>query len=155
MKKAFTLVELLIVIVIIGILATIAIPQYQKMVDKSKLIQVLIKMDVLRKAEKVYYAEYSGWLDIDPSYGDPKFDQKMSILLLEPSDFRQDKYFTYQWGTVIFTTSDGKTHASGSAIANTLELSGPNSYAYFLFDDDSSVWKCGSRDGQIYWERIR
>ena len=95
MRKAFTLIELLIVIIIIGILTTMAVPQYQKMVEKSKISQAFIKMDVLRKAERVYYMQYDRWLDIDGVSQDPKYDMKMSALSLDPSDFRQDKYFTY------------------------------------------------------------
>ena len=51
----FTLIELLVVVLIIGILSAIALPQYQKAVMKSKMVQGFVTLRAIDTAQEEYF----------------------------------------------------------------------------------------------------
>ena len=72
--RAFTLIEVLVVVLIIGILAAIAIPKYLIATEKSRYMQLIVQMRAIKEAQELYYlanGEYTtnlGALDIKLPY---------------------------------------------------------------------------------------
>ncbi len=60
-QKGFSLVELMVVVAIIGVLASLAVPQVNKYIAKARQSEAKTMLSSIYTSEKAFYAEYSAY----------------------------------------------------------------------------------------------
>ncbi len=60
-RKAFTLLELIVVIVIVTVLASLAIAQYKKAVERGRATEAYTNLSKLRKLALAFYYQHRRW----------------------------------------------------------------------------------------------
>lgn len=98
-RKAFTMVELVIVVAIIGILALMILPQFNQVTDNAKLNIFQGNCHVVSYAIIVYQSEHDGNLPPDESALDPYLSGGWISLNGNPQGA------VYQWSGTTFTAS--------------------------------------------------
>ena len=139
-RKGFTLVELAVVIVIIGVLAAFGVPRFIKSVERSKAAESFSYLSAVRDAQERYIAREGVYADnvskLDITQSAPKYfglsaititgtgaagDAGWSMTLTRNAD--SSSYGAY---TVVFT-QDGFDSTTSNILADISPMGTPNS----------------------------
>jgi len=166
-NKGFTLVELLIVVIIIGILATIAVPQYSKMTERAKMANGLNTLGSIKRAQNLYYLENNEYLQWggDGSFGTQVDPGPLGIELdnlgtLGSSRVHYgDKYFFYGASSAGWPSSNLPPNCTTNSIAFRYEYEsgGPARTVVYVLSIDhetGELYRLYTPIGSNTWERI-
>ncbi len=112
-NTGFTLTEILVVVIIIGILATLALPMLVKTLEKAKVGEAMSNLNLIRTGQKIYFLEWG------------KFSPTIDDLNIENPNDATSRYFYYDQDNMQDLTVDFKARATRGG---TGAISAPDPY---------------------------
>ena len=105
--KGFTLIEMLVVILIIGVLAAVALPQYNKAVEKANATQALSLLRPISNSAQIFYMVNGSYAtdfnQLDVNLGQ---DVQNNLLCYSQSIFDED-CVNAKWGILFMSANNG------------------------------------------------
>lgn len=103
LQAGFSLVELMVVVAIIGILATIAVPNFQRFQAKAKQSNAKVELAAIYTTQKSFYTEYQTYHGFLPGMG------------LIPDGINQTTWASIASSTRYYASASGTPTAQGNA----------------------------------------
>ncbi len=132
-KHGFTLIELLTVVLILGILTAVAMPQYRKAIQRAEAADALINLKTMFDAAKRYYSYHSSW---------PTQLKGLDVAFLDASSTGEVGDFQY--------TLESNTDGNYVSVCRIVGASASSSYclrAYYKKDNVRDVYTCQDNSG--------
>ena len=96
-RRGFTLLEILLVVVIIGVLATLALPMYTRARERAKGAEAMVMLGRLIDAEKMYYLESPSNVFYKGTASSPFASVDWSTLGVDDPTALSGHMFQYYW----------------------------------------------------------
>ena len=136
MKKGFTLIELLVVVLIIGILASIALPQYTKAVEKSRATEAVQLLGTLANAEWIFQMQNG------------TFTNDLSLLDIQLPGVSSTTTSTTSTNNFAISILSTGTNNAGPVLASAYRADASDPYSIVVSVDSNGTMTRWCEDGQ-------